>query len=74
MLHINSCQVLEAVAGLGKEFLVKLVTAWQELGSRSELIGDKVALMMTMMTMMMKFMTMMTAWQEMALTRWSRWP
>ena len=38
-------QVVEAVAGLGKQFLLKLVAAWEELGKQSELMGDKVGVM-----------------------------
>ena len=33
--------MVEAVAGLGKQFLSKLVAAWEELGNQSELMGDK---------------------------------
>ena len=33
------------MAGLGKQFLLKLVAAWEELGKQSELMGDKVGVM-----------------------------
>ena len=39
--------MVEAVAGLGKQFLNKLVAAWEEQGSRSELMGAKVFLALT---------------------------